>query len=189
MRRSRAGNAVVRIRHISVKHFRGFDDFNLAVPDRLVLTGEPGAGRSDLIEALARVFDREYRRSRRPDEFDFYNLQTSEAAEVVVSLGDLGDTAASPLLPYVQFWDPASEAVVPMAADPAATTNLEEIVRLGYWLATRPDGTFDERTFWAKSWTSGQEPTQWVTASQHRLFPFLWQRGIESRPLDLGAAR
>src|SRR5699024_3220564 len=114
------------------------------------------------------------------------NLQTSQAAEVVVSLGGLGDTSASPFLPYVEFWDPEGEAVVPAAADPAVTTNLEEIVRVGYWLAARPDGTFDERTFWAKSWASGQEPTQWVTASQHRLFPFLWQRGIESRPLDLG---
>jgi hypothetical protein len=175
-----------RIRHIALRRFRGFEDLEVIVPAQAVLVGEPGAGRSDLIEALARIFDRDYGRTRRADELDFFGGRTDDPAEVVVTLSDLGDTASSPFLPFVEFWDSAIDALIPDTQDPSAVAAAEEVVRLGYWLAARPDGTFDERVFWAKSWVSGQQPTQWVTASQSRLVPFLWQRGIDTKPLDLG---
>lgn len=184
--RSRQEFLVGQIRHISIKHFRGFDELSIPVSPRLLLVGEPGAGRSDLIEALVRVLDPDYRRSRRSDEFDFHNLETSVPVEVVLAIGGLGDTSASPLLPRVEFWDADDQSVVHQTGDPAATMGLEEIVRIGYWLAARADGSLDERVFWAKAWTSGEEPTQWVSQAEQRLFGFLWQRGIESRPLDLG---
>ena len=81
-----------RIRHVVLRRLRGFDNLEVLVPSQAVLVGEPGAGRSDFIEALARVFDRDYGRSRRPEELDFFGGRTDDPVEVVVTLGDLGDT-------------------------------------------------------------------------------------------------
>ena len=45
------------IRQLSIRNFRGFSDIPLKPSGNVVLMGEPGAGRSDLINAISRILD------------------------------------------------------------------------------------------------------------------------------------
>src|SRR4051812_10972863 len=88
---SRQTGDIVRIYRIELRHFRGFEELAIAANEHVVIMGEPGSGRSDLIDALDRVFSPDYTRSRMPVEFDFFKKDTNSHAEVEVTLGQLGD--------------------------------------------------------------------------------------------------
>jgi putative ATP-dependent endonuclease of OLD family len=47
----------MRVLRLKVSGFRGFDDLKIHPDDHVLLVGEPGAGRSDMIAALSRVLD------------------------------------------------------------------------------------------------------------------------------------
>jgi putative ATP-dependent endonuclease of OLD family len=47
----------MHVKKLDIQHFRGFSDLVVRPQGHVVVMGEPGAGRSDLIEALGRVLD------------------------------------------------------------------------------------------------------------------------------------
>jgi recombinational DNA repair ATPase RecF len=67
---------------VTIRRFRGFEAATIVPAGRIVLVGEPGAGRSDLIEARDRVLSPDSTRGRLSSEFDFYGRDASRRAEV-----------------------------------------------------------------------------------------------------------
>lgn len=178
---------MVAIRHVHISHFRGFSDFELTFAGHAIVVGEPGAGRTDLVEALTRTLDPDYLRNRRGDELDFYGLDTSTRAEVEVTLGSLGDTSISPLLPRVELWDRQVHSLVPelVEASDFDEDRHEEVLRLTYRAEAQTDGTFDEYVYWPKSARPTQERATIASVAERAEIPFYSARAIAGRPIDL----
>jgi putative ATP-dependent endonuclease of the OLD family len=175
------------IRHVRILRFRGFGDFETSFAGHAVVVGEPGAGRSDLIEALGRALDSDYLRYRHGDELDFNNLDTSRPAEVTVTIGSLGDTSASPLLPKVELLDRQTNAIVPELVE-AADFNPdrhEEVLRLSYRMEAQADGTFDEYVYWPKTAQPGQERAAMASVAERAEIPFINAKSVAGKPIDL----
>ena len=82
------------------------------------LVGEPGAGRSDLIDGLIRVLSPEFTRSRLATELDFYKRDTGERAEVEVVLGALGENLEQTFLDHLEVWERETKELVDELAEP-----------------------------------------------------------------------
>ncbi len=175
------------IRQVRALRFRGFSDFTTVLDQHAVLVGEPGAGRSDLIEAVVRILDPDYYRSRRGDDLDFHDLDTSRPAEVELVLGDLTAAALDALGFLLELWDATSGAVVESFDDPEVYDEArhEWVLRIGYRLSVREDGRLDEVVHWPKDAGPGDE-VRLVRPAEREFLPFIWQRGVSARPLDLG---
>jgi hypothetical protein len=174
------------IRHISISRFRGFDSFETVLREHTVLVGEPGSGRSDLVEAIARVLDPDTLRSRRGSELDFFDLDTASDVHIELVIGALGAPAPAPLTRYIELWDLQDDFLIgalPLGSlrDPARH---EIAVRLGYRLWME-DGELHESIYWPKfsDRTAGTYVS--VRQAERAQVPFLLQRGLGTRPLDL----
>jgi hypothetical protein len=173
------------IRHVAIRHFRGFEEFATPLPRHVVVVGEPGAGRSDLVEAIVRVLDPDYWRAHRADELDFHELDSSRAAQVELTIGALTQAGLDALTPHLELWDTPTEALIPELADPAQhdATRHEDVVRISYQLTLAENGRLEETTFWTKG--STPERSLPVRSSEREFLPFYAQRGMSARPLDL----
>ncbi|MEE8548818.1 MAG: ATP-binding protein [Alphaproteobacteria bacterium] len=49
----------MRVRRLRINNFRGFEQLELKPRGHVLLLGQPGAGRSDLVDALWRVLSTE----------------------------------------------------------------------------------------------------------------------------------
>lgn len=177
---------MTQIRRVQIEHFRGFSDFATTLRDHAALVGEPGAGRSDLIEGIVRVLDQDYIRTRRADELDFHNGDTARAATVELVLGDLSGAALDALALLLELWDRDAADVVGELDDPDGYDDArhEWVVRIAYQLSLREDGRLDEIVHWPKAAGPAGELRS-VRPADREYLPFLWQRGISARPLDL----
>ncbi len=178
---------MVAIRQVRIVRFRGFSDFALTLAGHAIVVGEPGAGRSDLVEALTRTLDVDYLRNRRGDEMDFHGRDTGAPAEVEVTLGSLGDTSTSPLLTKVELWDREASSLVPelVEASDFDADRHEEVLRLTYRLEVQPDGTFDEYVYWPKLARPTQERAAMASAAERTEIPFFSAKAIAGKPIDL----
>lgn len=185
-RSSKEGEFMVQIRSVQVEHFRGFSTFTTALREHAVLVGEPGAGRSDLIEGIVRVLDRDYIRFRRGDELDFYNADTAQDGTVELILGDLSEAAIDAFTLLLELWDHGTASLVAELDDPSDFDDArhEWVVRVAYRLALREDGRLDEIVHWPKAAGVAGELRP-VRPAEREYLPFLWQRGVSARPLDL----
>ena len=174
------------IRRIALRHFRGFENFGTRLPGHALLVGEPGAGRSDLIEGIVRVLDGDYWRSRRADELDFYDLDTSQPAEVEVVVGGLSIPAQDALIHQLEFWVGKTGTLISELEDASLMDRAthEPVVRLTYRLEIGEDGRLDETVFWPKLSPAGKDP-RLVRMTDRAYLPFLWQRGGSARTIDL----
>jgi len=82
----------MRIRHISVRNFRGIRELDWPVPDRNVicLVGRGDSTKSTILEALRRVFHPQWNLSF--DDADFHLCNPESLITIEVVLGDLPDT-------------------------------------------------------------------------------------------------
>ena len=78
----------MRILRLHVRRFRGFDDLTITPQKHLVLMGEPGAGRSDLVEGLRRVLAPDSTRFPLSEPTDFHVNDLTTRAEIEAYLGD-----------------------------------------------------------------------------------------------------
>jgi hypothetical protein len=173
------------VRHVAIRNFRGFRDFETALPPHAVVVGEPGAGRSDLVEGLVRVLDGDYWKSRRGDELDFFRLDETQPAEITVVLGNLSASALATFALYLEIWDKVDGRLVPDLVPPATQdpARHEDVVRIRYSLVRRDDGRLDELVYWPKASTPERQIP--VRAGDRDYLPFFWQRGVAGKPLDL----
>lgn len=175
------------IRHVLIENFRGFERFSTPLRSMALVTGEPGAGRSDLIEALIRTLDPDYLRSRRADDLDFHQLDTSREVKVEVVIGQLSDAARIAYSQHIELWDAPNEVLIAeLAAGEARDPKLhKEVVRFGYRLVLGEDGLPDESLYWPKHARPAEGHYPSITRSERGYVPFYWQRGLSLRPLDL----
>lgn len=119
---------------LHVHGFRGWPDLTMRPAGHVLVTGEPRAGRSDLIEALRRVLDPEVTRTP-PGEFDVFqpgatapgntgpgpgpapeeaagavsplggNDPDSRQATIEITLGALGDDLQQHFYRKLELWD------------------------------------------------------------------------------------
>ncbi|OAB55812.1 hypothetical protein AY600_17915 [Phormidium willei BDU 130791] len=81
----------MRIRHLSVRNFRGIRELDWPVPDRnvLCLIGRGDSTKSTILEALRRVFHPQWNLSF--DDADFYLCNPANPITIEAILGDLPD--------------------------------------------------------------------------------------------------
>ena len=79
----------MHVKEMHIQGFRGFSELRVRPKGHVVVMGEPGAGRSDIIETLARVLDAGASRTRITTELDFWNLDTSKPIRIALTLGEL----------------------------------------------------------------------------------------------------
>ena len=124
----------MKVRRIEVCHFRGFKNLSLFPRDHVFLVGQPGAGRSDLIEALWRVLSPDSTRGSLVDDLDFFGRDRSKRVEIEVVLGDLGTQLEQLFLDRLEFWDAEGDNLVEELGpeDDYDEENLEPVLRLSY---------------------------------------------------------
>jgi len=178
----------LRILRVDLRHFRGFEAITILPAGHVVLVGEPGAGRSDLIDGLERVFSPEATRARLPTELDFFRSDKGQRAEIEVVVGDLSESLEQAFLDHLEVWDRQKRKRVDELADPEQIDKEKYgfIVRLCY------RAVWDEREDHAEHWvdypkTSDPDEGRFdrVARADRELLPFAIAHG-RGRALDLG---
>ena len=127
------------IKELHIQRFRGFSDLQVRPNGHVVVMGEPAAGRSDLIEALARVLDTDASRTRITTELDFHNQDTSLPIQISVTLAELGPDLEQNFLEHLEFWDQIDDELLLENDSPEDMDGerYESVLRLEYrarWL-------------------------------------------------------
>src|SRR5437879_5399501 len=95
----------MKIRFLRIINFRGFQEVELRPRDHVFLVGQPGAGRSDLLQALWRVLSPESCRFPLSDDLDFFGRDLTQRIEIEVILGSLGPHLEQIFLDRLELWD------------------------------------------------------------------------------------
>ncbi len=179
------------IRQLNVRHFRGFTDIEIKPTSHIVLMGEPGAGRSDLINAISKVLDTDVIRVGGATELDFYQRNTAVPIEISITIGGLGPDIEQDFIDSLEVWNTQTCQLIEESETPeggAVGVNQEWVLRLAYrgqWLADQE--RCDEMVYYPKH----SDPT---TLSFHRVsiadigkLGFTLLRYDSVRILDLGS--
>lgn len=102
----------MQVLRLTITHFRGCSHLEITPRGHVLLIGEPGAGRSDVVEALTRVLDPDALRRRPPDVLDFYQRDTTAPIVIELVLGDLGNDLEQHFLEHLDLWDHDQQRVV-----------------------------------------------------------------------------
>ena len=124
----------MRVKELHIRRFRGFSDLLVIPKGHVVVMGEPGAGRSNLVEALGRVLDAEGSRARVTTELDFHNRDTSKPIQITVTLAELGPDLEQQFLEHLEVWDRTNECLLEEAEDPETLDGdkYELVLRMEY---------------------------------------------------------
>lgn len=127
------------IRQLLIRHFRGFSSILLEPGGNVVLMGEPGAGRSDVINAISKVLDPDVVRARGTTELDFHQKDTATPIEISIVIGGLGSDLEQQFLDYLEVWNNEDGKLIEESETPEDATdqNCEWALRLTYrgqWL-------------------------------------------------------
>lgn len=129
------------IRQLNVKYFRGFTDIEIKPKSHVVLMGEPGAGRSDLINAISKVLDPDIIRAGGTTELDFYQRNTAVPIEISIIIGGLGPDLEQDFIDLLEVWNTLAGQLIEESETPEGGSigvNQEWVLRLAYrgkWLA------------------------------------------------------
>lgn len=143
----------MQVRRVRIENFRGFESLSLKPRGHVFLVGQPGAGRSDMIEALWRVLSPDSTRFALADDLDFFERDRTRKIEIEVVLGDLGPHLEQLFLDRLELWN-ADEGELIEEHDPktgAPSGQIEHVVRLSY------------RAVWEDE---QQQASQWVDFSK-----------------------
>lgn len=129
----------MHVKELRIQRFRGFSDLSVRPKGHVVVMGEPGTGRSDIIESVARVLDADASRSRITTELDFYNRDTSQPIQISLTLGGLGADVEQDFLDHMELWDTTEGRLLPEAeeVENVDQERYEWVLRLEYrakWL-------------------------------------------------------
>jgi energy-coupling factor transporter ATP-binding protein EcfA2 len=122
----------MKIRHLKISNFRGFERLELKPSAHVFLVGQPGAGRSDLVEALWRVLSPESTRFPLSEDLDFNRRDLSRRIEIEVVLGDLGPDLEQAFLDRLEFWNLQSQRLLEELRSEEDEEELEHVLRLCY---------------------------------------------------------
>jgi len=178
----------LQIYFVDIRNFRGFKTAKFRPAEHVVAMGEPGAGRSDLVEALIRVFSPEATRLPLTDDLDFYGRDPARPIEVEITVGALGDELEQVFFDKIEYWDPEAGERIEQLEEPEMLDRdvLEPVVRLCY------RAVWSEEDEQASQWvdypkTSDPESEIWDRArrADREALPFYWGHA-GGRPLSLG---
>ncbi len=120
----------MKIKSISIKNFRIFDEVTVLFDDYTALVGENGAGKSTVLAAL-NVFFRESQDSAVDltslSEQDFHNKDTTKDIEITVTFYDLNEEAKQDFKSYVR----QNQLTITAAASWNQTTSKAEVKQYG----------------------------------------------------------
>ncbi len=174
----------MKIARVLVEGFRGFDQLDVRPAGHVLLAGEPRAGRSNLLSAIALVLDAE-QQPRAMSEHDFFEMDTTRAIEIEVTLVDLGQALRQRFLDQVEMWDTASSELVSGVDDPSEIPDTAEpalrVAYLARWDATE-EGVEQVR-YWPKSSDASTGSFARVARRDRAALPFV--RLGAGRPLNL----
>jgi hypothetical protein len=178
----------MRVRQLRLVNFRGFKDTLIVPRGHVLLVGEPRAGRSDVIEALRRIFNPDSTRFPLTEPLDFHASNVDQRAGAIVVVGDLGQNLEQRFFDQLEVWDSETRALVP---ELGAHDKLEPKHELVFRLCYRAEWNPDEKV--ADHWVdfpkfSNPETKTWeiVRRAQREALPFAAVQPA-SRPLDLAA--
>ena len=143
----------MQVKTLRIQHFRGFKDLTITPNGHVVMMGEPGSGRSDVIEALRRVLDADALRTRTTSELDFHMKDTSQPIQVSVTLGELGTDLEQDFLDHLELWDTQRRLVIEELESPEMIDNdaNEWVLRLSYQAIWHPEEELcEESVFYQK---------------------------------------
>src|SRR6266851_2779592 len=101
------------IHRVHLRNFRGFADLIVMPHTHVVLMGEPGAGRSDLVEGLRRVMSVDSTRLPLTEPTDFYGGDLTSRAEVEITIGGLEPDQEQLFMDRLEVWNSDSRELVP----------------------------------------------------------------------------
>ena len=152
--------------------------------------GEPGAGRSDLIDALGRVLDTNTARTRITTELDFYGGDTGQPIQITLTLGGLGTDLEQDFLDHLEVWDGTDDHLIEEAD---TLENFDEdrckwVLRLGYWSSWLcEEERSEERIFYPKDSDPESDSFVYARRSDIRKLGFRLLRWSGERVLDLSS--
>jgi putative ATP-dependent endonuclease of the OLD family len=178
----------MRILRLHLRHFRGFDDLTIKPQKHLVLMGEPGAGRSDLIEGLRRLLAPDSTRFPLSEPTDFHSGDLTVRVEIEAYLGDLEPEFQQLFMDHLEVWNEGTHELVPeldeldQLQDPAH----QWVIRLCYrarWDAVEKQG--EHWIDYPKTSDPDNEVFDRVPRPVRERIPFALVEPA-TRPLDLG---
>lgn len=129
------------IKELRIYRFRGLLDISVRPKGHVVVMGEPGAGRSDLIEAVVRVLDPEASRARITTELDFHNRDTTQPIQIALTLAGLGADLEQQFLDQLELWDRTEDRLLAESENPDTIDHerFAWVLRLEYRAKWLPD--------------------------------------------------
>jgi energy-coupling factor transporter ATP-binding protein EcfA2 len=134
----------LKIYNLKILNFRGFEQIEIKPKDHVFLVGQPGSGRSDIIEALWRVLSQDSTRFPLSDDLDFHKRDLSKRIDIEVVLGGLGPNLEQSFFDYLEKWDRKEWKIVESISPPDSGENgevnpMEWVLRLCYRAAWEND--------------------------------------------------
>ena len=176
------------IKELRIRHFRGLSDLLVRPKGHIVAMGEPGSGRSDLIEALIRTLKIDSGRDRTTTELDFWNRDISKPIRIALTLGELGDDLEQDFFDHLELWDKAAEDLLQETddIDNVDKDHYEWVLRLEYmarWLGD--EERCEEWVFYSKESDPASESYVQVRRRDMERLGFNLLRWSGGRILDL----
>lgn len=173
----------MRILDLKVHNFRGFDNIRVTPRGHVLLVGEPRAGRSDLLAALALPFRTDGPRTL--TEFDFFEGNRDEPIGIEVTLGEIEDDIQQLFLEQLDFWDYETQDLIGPLDDPAQLPeSAGPALRLGFeaeWNSGEEQA--DQTRYWVKGSNVATGSFRRVSRADRSRLPLLVLSG--GRPLNL----
>lgn len=178
------------IRQLFIRYFRGFSGILLKPGGNVVLMGEPGAGRSDLINAISKVLDPDVIRVRGTTELDFHQRDTATPIEISIVIGGLGSDLEQQFIDFLEVWDSKDRELIEESEMPEDATgqNCEWVLRLAYrgqWLSDQE--RCDEVVYYPKYSDPTSQSFRRASIADIERLGFTLLRYDSGRILDLGS--
>lgn len=178
------------IRQLSIRHFRGFSDIPLKPSGNVVLMGEPGAGRSDLINAISKILDSGVIRAGGTTELDFHQRNTAIPIEISIVIGGLGPDLEQHFIDYLEVWNIKDGELIEESETLVEATgqDCEWVLRLAYrgqWLADQE--RCDEMVYYPKYSDPASQSFRRISIADIERLGFTLLRYDSRRILDLGS--
>lgn len=177
----------MKILQLNIRNFRGFGDFELKPNGHVLIMGEPGAGKSDLINALVRLL---YPYSDRLPtiELDFHHRNVQDPIVIEAVIGELSDELKQEFFDEIEYWDNWEHALVEESESISklGKPQFVEVIRLGYrvdW--TDEDDIQRVQRYYPKFGRDQVAQLTRVTRTKIQRLGFAYTLGIQGNPLSL----
>lgn len=156
----------------------------------VVLMGESGAGRSDLINAISKVLDPDVIRTGSTTELDFHQRNTEIPIDISVTIGNLGSDLEQHFLNYLEVWDIEGDRLIEESESPeeVAGQNREWVLRVAYRGQWLPDQErCDDLVYYPKYSDLSTQSFRRASIADIERLGFTLLRYESGRILDLGS--